>query len=85
MLLVLLRIDLYTVRYFLVGEASDHLAGLSVPKFDVSVVSSREESVAGVVEADIAHGLSMAKVSTDTAAVLVYFPYLKVKCLAIHM
>ncbi len=73
-LLFLVGVELDAVWHLLVGVARDDLARLRVPQFDEAVVGGRQELFAGVVEADVAHGLPVAVVGADAAAVLVDLP-----------
>ena len=43
----------------MVAEASDALAGLCVPQFDVAVIAGTDKVCAVVIEADILHSFAM--------------------------
>lgn len=76
-LFILVRVKLGAVGYLAAGEARDALACLRVPQLDVAVVRGREEVGAGVVEADIAYGLTVAVERANAAALLVHLPQLQ--------
>lgn len=44
----------------MIAEATDTLAGLRVPQFDVTVVAGTDKICTIVVEADVLHCLAMA-------------------------
>ena len=44
----------------MIAEASDTLAGLRVPQFDVTVITGTDKISAVMVEADVFHSLAMS-------------------------
>ena len=57
----------------------DILTRLRVPQLAVSVVGTAEELCAVVVEADVTHGLSVARVRTHTPPIVVHLPDLQTR------
>ena len=51
---------LNTVGQLVIAEASDTLAGLCVPQFDVTVITGADKIGTIMVEADVFHSLAMS-------------------------
>ena len=63
-------------------DGKERVKGLSptclcVPQFTVSVVGTAEELSALIVEADVSHGLPVARVRPHTSPVIVHLPDLQ--------
>ena len=54
------RMKLNTVGQLVITGASDTLAGLRVPQFDVTVITGADKIGTIVIEADIFHSLAMS-------------------------
>ena len=74
MLLIFLGIKFDAIRNLLVGEPRNNLPRLSVPQLDIPIIRCRKKLVACIVKANVSNSLSMAKISSDAAPILVYFP-----------
>lgn len=75
-LLVIRGVKLYTQGSPLVRKTSYHLASLSVPELNDTIVTGWQKPSAIISEADISYCLLVAHVSSNALAVSLHIPYL---------
>lgn len=74
MLLIRLRIELDTEWNLPRGEPRHNLARLRVPQFYVSIVGGAQELRSLVVESNVAHRLSVPRISLHTPSLAKHLP-----------
>ena len=76
-LLVVIRMEPNHIRNLSVAKAVEALAGLGIPQFHLSVISTRQEIAAIVREREVFDGFYVSMKRPQTVPVSVYVPQLK--------